>query len=142
MTVIKASAGIKAVTAAVLVIGGLAAPAAAEGGFDSYMTNWRAGKESRTWEDMNNDGTNGFIQFAKCELHAPDFKVTVYKEDFGPDTAVSSGWIYQCFTGPTPPGGHRRLYFGDVAKDEYHFTVKEVKLPDPTITVKELAVRY
>lgn len=126
-----------------MVVVGLMSPALAEGSFQSYMSNWGVGKESRTWQDNNTDSTNGYAQFRKCrEVPAYDFKIGVYKEDSGPDTQMALKWVDCVNQSAAPPGGWPRIYFGDVPKDQYHFTLKDVHTVGQRIDVDLVNVSY
>ena len=107
------------VPASFAVMYGLAAPAHAEGDFTSWMVGWNEGHESRQWIDHNYDATYGYAQFTNCSKL--DFRITIYKEDFGPDTSVGTE-VMQCKTGTGQT--QDRVYDGDVGSDEYHFTLK------------------
>lgn len=117
-----ASAGV----AAVAITVGVAGPALAEGHFDSYLSGWYEGRESRQWIDLNEDSTNGRATFSDCNKN--DFRITIFKEDFGPDTNVGSETM-QCTSSADA------VYAGDVPKDEYHFTLKSGSNISADVTV-------
>lgn len=104
---------------AVIATGGLAfgvaAPVFAEGHFSSYISGWYSGNESRQWINLNLDNTDDRATFSNCNKN--DFRMTIYKEDFGPDTNVGSETL-QCTSSADA------VRAGDVPKDEYHFTQK------------------
>ncbi len=118
--------GAAAIAATAGVTFGLAAPALAEGHFDSYLSGWYADHESRQWVDLNLDNTNGRATFSNCNKN--DFRITIYKEDFGPDTNVGSETM-QCTSSADA------VYAGDVPKDEYHFTLKSGSNISADVTV-------
>lgn len=120
---VRASATATAIAALAF---GVAAPALAEGHFDSYLSGWYEGRESRQWIDNNLDNTNGRATFSGCNKN--DFRITIYKEDFGPDTNVGSETM-QCKTSADA------VYAGDVPKDEYHFTLKSGSNINANVTV-------
>lgn len=100
---------------------GIVAPAVAEDTFSSYMSGWGPEHSSRTWSDRNTDNTNGYAQFSSCD--ESNFPITIYHEDFGPDTAVGSERI-QCNPAFAPYQSLDRVYEGDVKAGKYHFTLK------------------
>jgi len=114
---------------------GIVGPAAAEGTWTSYISNWYEGRESRQWIDKNVDNTDGWAAFRRCSHN--DFRITVYKEDFGPDTNVGTETM-QCKKGDSQDAD--RVYFGDPGADEYHFTLKSSV--SGGLDVEEVQVTY
>lgn len=53
-----------------VVVGVMAAPAAAEGSFTSYFSGWLPGKHSRTWGDSNRDANSTLITLGGCRASA------------------------------------------------------------------------
>lgn len=105
---------------------GVAAPALAEGHFNSYMGGWYAGTESRQWINLDQDATDDRATFSSCNKN--DWRVTIYKEDFGPDTNVGSETL-QCTSSADA------VRAGDVPRDEYHFTLKDGSNVSANVTV-------
>jgi hypothetical protein len=105
---------------------GVAGPAMAEGSFNSYLSGWYAGHESRQWINLNLDATDDRATFSSCNKN--DFLITIYKEDFGPDTNVGSETL-QCTSSADA------VRAGDVPKDEYHFTLKDGSNINANVTV-------
>jgi hypothetical protein len=99
------------------IVLGAAAPAFAEGHFQSFMTNWDNGHTSRSWEDLNLDGSDTHATFAAgCTL---EFRATIRKENFGPDTNMGDEWI-DC-------GDYTdAVRVGDVSADDYHFDISDM----------------
>ncbi|MEU8071829.1 MULTISPECIES: hypothetical protein [unclassified Micromonospora] len=107
---------------------GVSSAAYAEASWESSISGAGSGFESRTWYDNNKDSTNGYIWFRQCSYNPT---VAVYREATGPDTEVKRGTI-SCV------GGDGYLYFGDVAKGNYHFTIKS----SGTLNVSRVVVSY
>ncbi|MET7377158.1 hypothetical protein, partial [Micromonospora arida] len=120
-----ASVGVAVGTIAALALSGTAH---AEASWESSISGANSGFESRTWYDNNMDSTNGYLWFSRCN-YSPT--VAVYREATGPDVEVARGKI-------TCNGGDGYLYFGDVAKGNYHFTIKS----SGTLNVSRLVVVY
>lgn len=97
----------------VLVALGIAAPAYAEGDFNSYMNDWSDGDKSRTWQDLNSDGDDTHVTFRDCTR---EFRAYIVRERFGPDTTVADEWI-NCRS------YNDAVRAGDVAADHYHFDI-------------------
>jgi hypothetical protein len=120
----------KRVAAGAVTVGGLVfgigAPALAEGHFDSYLSNWGNGHESRQWIDLDQDNTDNRATFSNC---SEKFRVNIFREDAGPDTKEGTEEM-QCATSKDavyyPREGH---------KDEYHFTVQEASSVDANVSV-------
>jgi hypothetical protein len=93
---------------------GVAAPALAEGHFNSVVIRVNSGFESRQWIDRNSDGEDTRATFFNC--NKDDFVVKIMKEDAGPDTEMARESL-QCTLRRADA-----VRAGDVPADEYHFT--------------------
>ncbi|MET7376923.1 hypothetical protein, partial [Micromonospora arida] len=124
-----ASVGVAVGTIAALALSGTAH---AEADWTSSISGAGNGFESRTWYDNNKDSFNGYVYFSGCNANP---NVAVYREDLGPDTEVKRGTIY-C------NGGEGYLYFGDVAKGNYHFTIKSTGTGTQGLSVGYVKVAY
>ncbi|MFZ3492259.1 hypothetical protein ACODT5_03280 [Streptomyces sp. 5.8] len=76
------------VGAALLGMAGIT-PAHAEGSWNSHITGWEVGHESRRWDDRNSDGVSTLVGFSDCvttsSLGFKSASLTLYKDVFGPD---------------------------------------------------------
>ncbi|MFD5990639.1 hypothetical protein ACFWGE_03005 [Streptomyces bacillaris] len=90
------------------------APAFAEGGFNSTISGWLPGKDSRTWIDNNNDSVSTSVKFSGCSVDNGRFTyagLQLKKVRPGlPDTVVNRDNNY-CDTSS----------FGDKAAGTYYF---------------------
>ncbi|MEU8071828.1 MULTISPECIES: hypothetical protein [unclassified Micromonospora] len=111
---------------------GVSGAAYAEASWNSSISGAGNGFESRTWYDNNKDSVNGYVYFSGCNANPT---VAVYREDLGPDTEVKRGTIY-C------QNSSGYLYFGDVAKGNYHFTIKSTGTGTQGLSVSYVSVVY
>jgi hypothetical protein len=59
------------VVAGLLLVLGTATPAAAEGWWSSYFSNWSTGANSRTWADNNTDNHSTGVFVSACTYNWP-----------------------------------------------------------------------
>ncbi|MFD4034783.1 hypothetical protein ACFWVP_30845 [Streptomyces sp. NPDC058637] len=130
---------IAAVAASAAVIGVLGiAPAFAQGGYTSYITAWKPGKESKQWTDGNTDSVSTSVKFADCSVDNGSFTYAglQLKKVVGglPDTVVNRDNNY-CDTSS----------FGDKAAGSYYFNYSSLNGQDTTaafLSVSTVTVRY
>lgn len=115
------------VLGACIALFAIAAPAAAEGGWDSYISA-RPGYGSRTWVDKNVDNASGYVQIYNCNRGAT---VATYRNRQWPipDVKVAEGTT--C---------NSRVSHGDGPAGDYHFTVK--KTDNDGVLRGDVSVRY
>ncbi len=129
-------AAVVAGTVAVGVLG--IAPAFAEGGFNSTISGWLPGKDSRTWIDNNNDSVSTSVKFSGCSVGNGRFTyagLQLKKVRPGlPDTVVNRDNNY-CDTSS----------FGDKAAGTYYFHYSNLNGQDSVsayLVVNTVTVRY
>jgi hypothetical protein len=125
------------VTAAALVL--TASPAAAStaatepatrtGGFLSHITSVADGFKSRTWSDLDDDDTDAYILFIRCNR---DPRVGVFNADTGKKIADE---LMPC------TNTEHYFNFGDLPAGRYYFQIIDKQSPT-TLTVNSVLVRY
>jgi opacity protein-like surface antigen len=101
-----------------------AGPAAAEGDWYSYLSNVKAGFDSRSWDDRDNDNNPTTITLNGCTISghpelAPNVIVRLWRERTGPDQKVGVDKSFACRTSATKSWGH-------VPAGSYHFEILKV----------------
>ncbi|WP_073882696.1 hypothetical protein [Streptomyces sp. CB00316] len=114
------------------------APAFAEGGFESTISGWLPGKDSRTWTDNNNDSVSISVKFSGCYVDNGRFTyagLQLEKVRPGlPDTVVNRDINY-CDSSS----------FGDKSAGTYYFHYSNLNGQDTVsayLIVNTVTVRY
>ncbi|WP_370420900.1 hypothetical protein AB8O64_22190 [Streptomyces sp. QH1-20] len=125
-------------SAAVAAFALTAGIAHAEGGFDSYASNWVTGKESRHWDDNNSDGASTTVRFSGCSASNSAFRyagIQLKRDRSGlPDPVVDRSNNY-CNTSN----------FGRQSGGTYYFNYSNLNgddAPRSYLNVSSIAVRY
>lgn len=95
-----------------------------EGGWTSYLSNVKAGFDSRSWTDRDNDNNSTTITLSGCTVTghpelAPNVVVRLWRERTGPDEKVGVDKSFACRTESTKTWGH-------VSAGTYHFEILKV----------------
>ncbi|GAA2725700.1 hypothetical protein CAE01nite_20560 [Cellulomonas aerilata] len=91
----------------------VAAPALAEGSFNSTVSGVRVGFESRSWADRNVDGAATRARITACSVGGVG--IGIFRERFGPDALIARGSTCDAYVSG-----------GRVASGNYHFTVERI----------------
>ncbi|MEV4570255.1 hypothetical protein AB0K12_41445 [Nonomuraea sp. NPDC049419] len=105
------------------------AAGARAGGFTSYITGANNGFASRTWTDLNDDNTDGLIQFRGCTSNP---RVGIQNVSTGRIVVEEIMWCLNT----TDDFWHGRLPRGD-----YRFVILDKRGPNP-LNVDFVYVRY
>jgi hypothetical protein len=104
-------------------------PVARTGGFLSHITNVGDGFKSRTWSDLDDDGTNAYLLFIRC---TSDPHVGVFNADTGKKIADE---VMPC------TNTEDFFYFGDLPAGRYYFKIMD-KHSSTAFSVTTVLVRY
>lgn len=110
-------------------------PAVAEGGFTSFWTTVRVGKETRTWWDANHDQTSTSIShYSRCLGGATSVTYALMGDiPILPDRNLGEKVM--------PCSKNYSLYWGRVARGTYHFSIHAIA-NSPEVTVSDVRVAY
>lgn len=119
---------ISAVLVNAALVVGVAAPALAEGDWDSYFTNWSVGANTRQWYDNNGDNVLTSAKVRDCTYNwaygrEMNFKLLRY-DAWTPDENMGTR-DYNCVWGT-----EERDYYSDVARDDYYLKLNEINDTD------------
>lgn len=104
-------------------------PAARTGGFLSHITSVADGFKSRTWSDLDDDGTDAYILFIRCTSNP---QVGVFNADTGKKIADE---VMAC------TNSEDYFYFGDLPAGRYYFQIMDKHSPT-AFSVTTVLVRH
>jgi len=108
----------------------LAAPAFAEGQFESYMANWLPGISTRTWTDANKDNVSTTFSAKQCTFETGVSTKSITMELNRLDTWTPDEHYGNKDLACTSANSLKTASWGDHGAGKFNFTLKKVNGSD------------